>query len=179
MTKANETIHFRETQRLTSWWLWVIIIGLNILFAWIFVQQVILGTPVGNNPADNFQVTFFFALMLFFTAVFLSVRLLTVIDQDGIRVMLFPFHFRYRIFRWKDIAKISIVRYSPMRDYGGWGIRWGRKGTAYNLSGNIGFYIDFQDGKSVLIGTCKPTELYLALQKTEIEVINETGDDHS
>jgi hypothetical protein len=174
MPNTNETIHFLETQRLTTWWLWLIIIGLNILFAWIFVQQVILGTPVGNSPASDMQVILFFALMLFFTAVFLAVRLLTVIDQDGIRVMLFPFHFRYRIFRWKDIDRIRIVRYSPMADYGGWGIRWGRKGTAYNLSGNIGFYIDFSNGKSVLIGTCKPSELHQALEKTGITVSNET-----
>ena len=53
--------------------------------------------------------------------------------------------------------------YNPIRDYGGWGIRWGTKGKAYNVSGNRGLYLEFSDGKQLLIGLQKPEEFVEAL----------------
>ena len=43
--------------------------------------------------------------------------------------------------------------YSLLKDYGGWGIRYGRKGKAYNVSGNKGVLLTLADGKNGLIGS--------------------------
>ncbi|MHC4338483.1 MAG: hypothetical protein ACYSTG_11155 [Planctomycetota bacterium] len=56
--------------------------------------------------------------------------------------------------------------YKPIREYGGWGIRYSfRKGIgrAYNMSGNKGVQLVFKNGKKLLIGSQKPDELAQAI----------------
>jgi hypothetical protein len=49
--------------------------------------------------------------------------------------------------------------YSSLRDYGGWGIRYGSKGKAYNVSGSRGVRLELSNGKRLLIGSQRPEEL--------------------
>ena len=44
-------------------------------------------------------------------------------------------------------------------DYGGWGIKYGLKGLAYNISGNFGIQLELKSGSKILIGTQKPDEV--------------------
>ena len=53
--------------------------------------------------------------------------------------------------------------YSPITEYGGWGIKWGSGGKAYNVSGNRGVQQEFTDGKRLLIGSQKPEQLDSAI----------------
>ena len=48
-------------------------------------------------------------------------------------------------------------------DYSGLGIRHGRKGKAYNVSGNRGVQLGLSNGKQLMIGTQRPEELAEAL----------------
>ena len=57
------------------------------------------------------------------------------------------------VFDFDSIEKAEAHSYSPLRDYGGWGIRYGGKGKAYNVSGNKGVLLMLKDGKNVLIGS--------------------------
>ena len=68
----------------------------------------------------------------------------------------FPFHFREKHFAWEDISKAYVRRYSPLWEYGGWGIKYGFQGKAYNVSGNEGIQLELKSGKRVLIGTTLP-----------------------
>jgi hypothetical protein len=51
-------------------------------------------------------------------------------------------------------------KYSPLREFGGWGIRFapGKK-RAYSVSGNKGVELELSDGMHVLIGSQRPEEL--------------------
>ncbi len=51
-----------------------------------------------------------------------------------------------------------------MKEYGGWGIRYGMKGMAYNVSGNRGVQLEFETGKRLLIGSQRPEELVSQIQ---------------
>ena len=53
--------------------------------------------------------------------------------------------------------------YSPMREYGGWGIRFGKSGKAYNIKGDEGLQLVFKNGKRLLIGSQKSQELAQAV----------------
>jgi hypothetical protein len=54
-----------------------------------------------------------------------------------------------------------------LTEYGGWGLRLGLfgKGTAFNVSGDIGLQLEFTDDRKLLIGTNKPDELIETLNK--------------
>ena len=75
--------------------------------------------------------------------------------------VLFPLY-RRRIAR-AAIASAEAVTYSPIADYGGWGIKWGRGGIALNARGNRGVQLTLRDGRRVLIGSQKPDALAEAL----------------
>jgi hypothetical protein len=85
---------------------------------------------------------------------------------------------KYKQFAWEDIENAYPRKYNPILEYGGWGYRagWGvnlgtkirvgigsksgfRKGTAYNMRGNIGLQLELKNGKKVLIGTQRGAEI--------------------
>lgn len=58
---------------------------------------------------------------------------------------------------WHEIESISVRKYHPIREYGGWGYRtgFGKKSGAMNVKGNIGIQIVLKNNKKLLIGTQK------------------------
>ena len=65
------------------------------------------------------------------------------------------------------MIKSYVRQYSPIIEYGGWGLRFGifGKGTAFNVSGNKGLQLEFINNKKLLIGTNKPDALTETLIK--------------
>jgi len=157
---------FVEQQRFTQWWLWVVVGGIAALEWWGFVQQIILRRPFGDNPAPD-------SVMLVITMLFgiglpwlmLSCRLVTVVRPDALYVRFVPFHLRPRAISYAEIKGCQAVRYSPLLDYGGWGIRMGRGGMAYNVSGNLGVRLQLASGRHLLIGSRDPSALAAAIDK--------------
>ena len=56
-----------------------------------------------------------------------------------------------------DIAGVRAVTYRPIRDAGGWGIRWGRfegnRCAFLNARGDRGVFVDLRNGKRLIIGS--------------------------
>ena len=163
----NKEISFSETQRFKQWWLWVILIGVNALMFYGLITQVVNGNTFGNNPATNNQLLIGTGVSLVITFFILSFQLETQIKKNGIYVRLFPLQISYRFFSWNSLLKCYVKKYNPIKEYGGWGLRFGLfgKGTAYNISGDEGLQLEFTNGKKLLIGTQKPEELSEAINK--------------
>ena len=105
-------------------------------------------------------------ILLAVWGLFFALRLRTRITQEGIYVQFWPFHWKALFFPWEKIEKAYVRSYSPMGEYGGWGLRYGfSKGKAYNVWGCKGLQLEFSDGKKLLIGTQRPEELENTLQE--------------
>lgn len=76
----------------------------------------------------------------------------------------FPLY-RRRIAR-KDIVSVEDVTYSPIAEYGGWGIKGSPANLALNARGNRGVRLHLNNGKRLLIGSQRPAELAASLQPT-------------
>ncbi len=87
------------------------------------------------------------------------IRLETEVRSDGLYVRFFPIHIRFKKFAAEDLDDFYTRTYRPMREYGGWGIRFGKSGKAYNIKGNEGLQLIFKDGKRLLIGSQRSQEL--------------------
>ncbi len=70
---------------------------------------------------------------------------------------------------WDRIARVEARDYSPFRDYGGWGIRIGPRGWAYNVSGSQGIELTFTAGHRILIGTRDPEGFMRAVEQARNE----------
>lgn len=136
---ANETL-FTERQRFKQWWLWLILLGINGLFLFGVFRQVIGGQQFGDKPMSNIGLLITAVLTIFLTILFLNFRLDTLIKKDGIYVRFFPFHLKFKYYAWEKLTKSFVRQYSPIAEYGGWGLRYGflGKGKAFNVSGDKG-----------------------------------------
>jgi hypothetical protein len=162
-----------EVQRFRQIWIWLAMIWVAAICLYFglrgFYIQIVLGQPWGEMPMSDAGMIFFTLLMLAIglgiPAIFFTASLKTEIDRDSIRFSFRPFLFKTRSFRWSEIRQAHVRRYKPLLEYGGWGIRFGLSGRAYNVSGNMGLQIEFRSGKKLLIGTRKPEELRKFLEK--------------
>lgn len=103
-------------------------------------------------------------VMTMLIALFLLANLTTLIDEKGIYIRFFPFHTRFILYPWENITLAKIITYSPIKDFGGWGIRYGMNSTkAFNVKGTNGLYIELQSGKKRMIGTQRPEEIEILL----------------
>ncbi|MBN1505496.1 MAG: hypothetical protein JW955_01550 [Sedimentisphaerales bacterium] len=91
-------------------------------------------------------------------------RLETEVRQDGLYIRYVPFHRRFRRFALQDLSEYHVRTYRPLVEYGGWGIRYGWKGRAYNVSGNRGVQLIFKDRRRLLVGSSRPSELEAAIR---------------
>lgn len=159
-------ITFREVQRFRQWWLWLIILAVPGVCLYGVIQQIVFDKPFGDDPLSDgglLAVTVIFGggLPLLFYAVNLTVE----VRRDGLYLRYFPFHLRFHRIPFDTIARARARIYSPLREFGGWGIRWGKEGKAYSVSGDRGVQIEFKNGKKLLIGSRRAEELALALNE--------------
>jgi len=156
-------IPFRETQRFRQLWLWLPLLALMALAAYAFIQQLVLGHPVGTRPLpDGLAWVLLPLLGLGVPGGFAMLRLETRLEADHLLVRFFPL--RTRRIPYRKIASAEAVTYRPLLDYGGWGIRLGAGGWAYTVSGRRGVRLTFSDGTHLLVGSQAPEALVAALQ---------------
>lgn len=86
----------------------------------------------------------------------------TKLLQDELQVR-FGKRTRFRI-PLKNVVRAYYRAYNPIHEYGGWGIRTGRNGRAFNMRGNEGVQLVLASGKRVLVGSQRPDELAQAIQ---------------
>ena len=143
---------FTETQRFTQWWLWLILIGV-----WSAMVYSIITAP----PQTGAAVYVSFGIGILLPLLFWQMRLITRITREGIYVRFIPFHFKEKFYPWDTITASYIRTYSPLMEYGGWGIKYGfnGQGLVYNVVGNVGLQLQFKEGEAVLIGTQKGEEI--------------------
>lgn len=155
---------FHETQRFNQWWLWVLIL-IPVGLAWYGAYlQLILKKPFGNNPAsDSVMLIIWLVMGIFLPLLFKAIRLETFVRYDGIHVKFTIFHRKGKLVAFKDLQEYEIRTYSALKEYGGYGIRFGTHGKAYNVTGNKGMQLTLTGDKKFLIGTQKPEQFFNAL----------------
>ncbi len=164
---------YEEEQRFRQRWLWLLIGGTFTavfgLLAWMAYQQLLLGHPMGHHPMSDrglgLLIVGIGALDLGILVMLWTACLRVVVDAQAVRVRFRPFHRKERVFPLAEITLAEAITYRPIAEYGGWGIRRGRAGWAYNVSGNRGVRLTFHDAKRLLIGSARADELARAIHQ--------------
>lgn len=137
------------------------------VIAWaFFLAQVVSGIPVGNRPTPDMVVWVIWAAFgIAFPAVCALMRLEVRVTDDRLEFRYFPLHPAWRIVSLDDIRKVESTSYRPIREFGGWGIRFGRRGRAFTVSGTGGVWITLRSGREFLLGSRRPDDLADALTR--------------
>ena len=106
------------------------------------------------------------AVLALILALLLGMRLTTRVDSGGVSVRL-GFLYSTRV-PFSEILRAEAVVYSPLRDYGGWGVRGFGRRRAINARGNRGVLLIRADGSSLLVGSQRPRELLSALARAGV-----------
>lgn len=144
---------FRENQFIKWWWLSMFILA---------VILIIFGTAyyaTRDAEEETAVIVSIISCIIGFPIVFslLFLRLETRIDEKGISAYFRPFSFTRKFYPWENIKECYIRQYSPIAEYGGWGLRgFGSSPEAYNIWGNQGIQLITKDGTRFLIGTQRP-----------------------
>lgn len=127
---------YREVQRFRQWWLWALLGGIALLML-VLGPLSIVGLAILGGVA----------------AFLYSLRLETEVRADGIYIKMWPLHQSFRRITWSEIERYELRTYKPLREFGGWGIRWTPGKIAYNVRGNRGVWMERTNDRSVLVGT--------------------------
>ena len=164
MSEPHDPI-FREAQRPRHWYFWAFLVYLILMIWSMAVYQLLLGIPVGNNPASDWELTVILILAgVIFPAFLLLTKLEVEVRADGLFVRFLPLHLRFRNIPLDEVIDVQSVTFSPLGDFGGWGIRYGDQGKAYTINGKRGVRLTYKDGHGLLIGSLLPEELEMAIR---------------
>ena len=146
---------FKEKQKFTQKWLCLILIILPLL---ITISPI----DLSSDPKLSYLIIL---MSLSPMILFYFIELRVMLSNKGLQYQFFPFHLKSYTIKLDEITSFEELTYSPIKDYGGWGIRYWFKGKAYNVSGNKGVKIYLKNGKNILFGSKKSNELALVLEQ--------------
>ena len=160
MTTFSETQYFRQK------WLWIIILFFPAFSAYGIYEQIISGNVIGEKPmSDAGLIAFSIIVGIGLPLAFWSMKLKTRVSEKGLHYQFFPIHLKERLIAFEDIESFKARTYSPMKEFGGWGIRYGFESKAYNVSGEQGVQIVLKNERKVLFGSQNHKQLEKAMRQ--------------
>lgn len=159
--KPGGQVHFRETQKYSSWWISLAIIAsafvpLVLLFILMDSKKVITIHQFGYIAPVVLVVP---SVTIFFL---LKTSLETVVTDTGIYLRWRPFHRRFQEYKWKNVSDIAFLKrvpavpsYPPAANVP----------TTYKMVSSVGIEFLVEGGKAVFIGTEKPSKLQAEFSK--------------
>jgi hypothetical protein len=160
-------IIYREEQKFSLWLRWLVYLSMGLSVA--ISVFALTKESASNGSQDTWEIILGvivgIGVPIAITALFILLKLQTEVHPDGIYVRFFPFHIHFKRFAAEDLSEYYARQYKPIREYGGWGIRYSiRNGRAYNVRGNKGVQLVLSTGKKLLIGSQTPDELADAIR---------------
>ncbi len=147
---------FKETQTYRGTWIMYLIVLVEIptliLLLTLFFKEE-------NKTEMGIALGLVTITMAFIFLLLFNLKLETRIDQFGISFRYFPFINSWRKYPFDQIKKLEVINYSPITDYGGWGLKGNSTTKAYSILGDQGLLLDVGEKKKIMIGTMKAKEL--------------------
>ncbi len=159
---------FYEEQKPRQWWIQVIIICYSLFLTYLTAQQVFFDIPFFNlGMSDWLLILLWLFFAIFIPVLYYRSKLIVKVknnDEKGIYIKYYPFHFDFIKIDPDEIEEFEIIEYDPLKDYGGWGVRYGQKGNAFNAYGNKGVNLKLKYSRDLLIGSQTPEKLNEAIK---------------
>jgi hypothetical protein len=144
---------FREEQRF-DWYLTAMFCMPALIVGYGLYRSVWLKQPLLSGallwPA--------FAVAVVVAVWFLRLKLVTEVRDNGLYIC-FVWLWPERTIPWEQVRSVETRTYRPIRDFGGWGVRWAARGIVYHARGNRGARMVLASGERVLVGSQRPEEL--------------------
>jgi len=163
----REGVLYEEKHSMPKW-SWIIIILLIFVFWGIVIVQLGLGIQVGNNAmSDGEAIVAALIFGFLIPAMLLLIRGEVKVTNESVIVSLTPLY--RKSFEIKSIKKIEQLEIKPLREFGGWGIRWNGAKWGFIMEGNGGVEIITNQNKIFVVSSKNAPELFRILEEKLIE----------
>ena len=136
----NDQPQYSEKSGFPAWIFWAIAsIPLTI-----FLYERI-AHPIDSEPFDWFGLVILGAVGI----LIFSIKLHVTVNAEGITYKYPPFHNKPKQMPWANIESAELMKINPLKEFGGWGLRYGKLGTAYPTRGKYILHIKMRQGKPI------------------------------
>ena len=136
----NDQPQYSEKSGFPAWIFWAIAsIPLTI-----FLYERI-AHPIDSEPFDWFGLVILGAVGI----LIFSIKLDVTVNAEGITYKYPPFHNKPKQMSWANIESAELMKINPLKEFGGWGLRYGKLGTAYTTRGKYILHIKMRQGKPI------------------------------
>lgn len=163
----EEKVLFYEKQRLTQWWLWLILVvaqlvPISLNFRKLYLAGLTDKPEILFSTVGTWLIVFVLSLLLIY-----SIKLETRITEKGVYVRMFPLGFSFKFYPFSNMVAYYVRKYHPVREYGGWGYKGRHNNRSLSIRGDRGLQLEFPNGNKLLIGTQKHQELLEILKSLQ------------
>jgi hypothetical protein len=149
---------YREDQRF-GWWVYAVLVGM------VALTRLPALLPAAGPLPTAVELSLNIGLILPAILVVGVLRMTTVVTATEIRVWFGWIPTYRRTLPAGSVARVEVVQYHPVAEFGGWGVRYGRDGErVLNARGDRGVRLHLVDGSRLLIGSQRPEDLALAVE---------------
>lgn len=159
----DATLLYREVQQFRQLWIWLVLLVSSVSCLGAAVMPFFIKESGENVILNIILIVFGVIYGIFLPAVVYVTKLTTEVRSDGLYLSFYPILFHQIKIPYENVVKCDVQKYYPLRDYGGWGVRYGPKGKAYNVSGDRGVQLELANGEKILIGSGNPEQLATAI----------------
>jgi len=172
MKNSKSKTLFNEEQKMSTPWIFLVIFPTLAALIFLLKYNEWKGGSIDVSEKDDILGLIIIGVALFImmvglTILFYKMKLITKITPDGIYFRYPPIINKERFISKTEIDKYEIRKYFPKKDYGGHGVKRGKRktGKAYTVSGHIGLQLYLTSGQKVLIGTHRKEAIKYTMDK--------------
>jgi hypothetical protein len=167
--ELDTTLIYKESQKLFPLWLLLVLSG-----GLIPVFIILISSETNINLITGYMLIM---LGLLFAAS--TIRLRFSVDSKMIVIHFFPFLLKPKKIELSNIIELKVRKYSPIKEFGGWGVRFNflNKAICYNTPGTD-YLLDIllSSSKRVQISTINNIDLENFLQSNFKDKFKRTND---
>jgi|ETNmetMinimDraft_26_1059896.scaffolds.fasta_scaffold25321_2 hypothetical protein len=147
-------LYFHEEQRIRQLGFRLAVLA-AALPSWALLFGIVF-EPIRTDGRALSAILFtWFTVGVVLPAFVTALKLTTEVRADGVYYCFSPIHLRFHRIGLEQMARFEALRYRPLLQYGGWGMRIRYRKRAYSISGDHGVQITLPDGRTVLFGSLK------------------------
>jgi hypothetical protein len=99
-----------------------------------------------------------------------TIKLNVIVYSEGLSFTFPPFIIKPKLFKWDDIESMELMNINPLKEFGGWGLRYGRLGTAYTTRGKYILHVKLKNSKSVNFTIANPERFSTIAQEQKWKI---------
>ncbi len=134
----NEKLIYAESLNCKKWSYYLMPIALLPLIIEFFRDQITL---------DVIFVSI--AVFLFFIVIGFGLRLKWTISSDAFSYKYNPIYNNWKTVPLAEIKTMSVMKINPLKEFGGWGFRYGKLGQAFTTTGRMIIHVETIKGQKL------------------------------